>query len=265
MTDIFVSYNREDLPIAQKIVDGLTEEGLDVWLDMDLQAGQNYDEITEERLHTARAVVVLWSSRSVKSRWVRAEATIGARKNVLVPVMIEECDRPVMFELIQCTDLSGWDGDKSDPRWAAAVAVIRHRLAASPPKDLLAPAGERLKASKLAKKTKSKSKPKKEPRPRGGGGMATVALMLILFAMVSVVGLYFLRPDLVKPVLASLASGPGGTASAVDLAAAAPETIPAPQPAVVNSAAPEPGRNGICAGCCSRCRRTRRPDARRDG
>jgi hypothetical protein len=120
MPDVFVSYNREDLPIAQRVVDGLVHEGLNVWLDMELKAGENYDEITEERLRGAKAVVVLWSSRSVKSRWVRAEATIGQRKSTLVPAMIEECDRPVMFELIQTTDLSKWEGDLADPQLAQA-------------------------------------------------------------------------------------------------------------------------------------------------
>lgn len=115
MPDVFVSYNREDLPIAQRVVDGLVHEGISVWLDMELKAGENYDEITEERLRGAKAVVVLWSSRSVKSRWVRAEATIGQRKSTLVPAMIEECDRPVMFELVQTTDLSKWDGERADP------------------------------------------------------------------------------------------------------------------------------------------------------
>ena len=96
-----------------------SHEGLNVWLDMELKAGENYDEITEERLRGAKAVVVLWSSRSVKSRWVRAEATIGQRKSTLVPAMIEECDRPVMFELVQTTDLSKWEGDRADPTGAS--------------------------------------------------------------------------------------------------------------------------------------------------
>lgn len=61
--EIFVSYNREDLKIAQSVVDGLTAEGFNVWMDQNLQAGENYDEITEDRLHRARAEVVLWSSR----------------------------------------------------------------------------------------------------------------------------------------------------------------------------------------------------------
>jgi len=95
MPDVFVSYNREDLPIAQRVVDGLVHEGLNVWLDMELKAGEKL-----ERDHRGAAAggkasrSVLSSSRSVKSRWVRAKATIGQRKSTLVPAMIEDCDRP---------------------------------------------------------------------------------------------------------------------------------------------------------------------------
>ena len=54
MPEIFVSCNREDLKISQSVVDGLTAEGFNVWMDQNLQAGENYDEITEDRLHRAR-------------------------------------------------------------------------------------------------------------------------------------------------------------------------------------------------------------------
>lgn len=57
---------------------------------------------------------------------------MGARKNTLVPLMIEECDRPVMFELIQTTDLLKWQGDRNDPAWRAFIEVIKKRLAATP-------------------------------------------------------------------------------------------------------------------------------------
>jgi hypothetical protein len=43
----------------------------------------------------AKTVVVLWSSRSVASRWVRAEATIAERNETLTPVMIEPGEPPV--------------------------------------------------------------------------------------------------------------------------------------------------------------------------
>ena len=47
MSENLVSYNREDMKIAQSVVDGMTAEGFNVWVDQNLQAGENYDEITE--------------------------------------------------------------------------------------------------------------------------------------------------------------------------------------------------------------------------
>ena len=55
-------------------------------------------------MREAKAVVVLWSKKSVVSRWVRAEATLADRNRTLVPVMIEACERPIMFELTQTAE-----------------------------------------------------------------------------------------------------------------------------------------------------------------
>ncbi len=128
MPDIFLSYNREDQGKAKLIAQALSDEGFDVWWDTVLRAGQTYDEVTERQLHESRAVVVLWSSRSVKSKWVRAEATLGDRKSALIPVMIEPCDRPIMFELIQTADLVGWEGDTSSTSWRAFIADVREHV-----------------------------------------------------------------------------------------------------------------------------------------
>ena len=68
--------------------------------------------------------MVLWSPRSVISRWVRAEATIADRCKTLVPVMIEACDRPIMFELTQTAELGHWQGDTRDKAWQAFLSDI---------------------------------------------------------------------------------------------------------------------------------------------
>ncbi|MGB6452230.1 MAG: TIR domain-containing protein, partial [Steroidobacteraceae bacterium] len=84
-----------------------------------------YDEVTEAALRGAKAVVVLWSKKSVVSRWVRAEATLADRNKTLVPAMIEPCDRPIMFELTQTADLSHWQGAVGDPTWRAFLSDVR--------------------------------------------------------------------------------------------------------------------------------------------
>jgi TolB-like protein/Tfp pilus assembly protein PilF len=123
--DIFLSYNREDQAVARRFAEAFERHGLSVWWDVTLRSGEAYDEVTEDALNQAKAVVVLWSPRSVVSRWVRAEATQADRNKRLVPVMIEPCRRPIMFELTQTADLCHWQGDPRDAAWQAFLVDVR--------------------------------------------------------------------------------------------------------------------------------------------
>jgi hypothetical protein len=130
MPDIFLSYNREDQAVARRFAEAFEREGLNVWWDVTLRSGEAYDKVTEQALRDARAVVVLWSKKSVESRWVRAEATLADRNRTLVPAMIEPCERPIMFELTQTADLSRWSGEASDRTWQAFLADVRQFVGA---------------------------------------------------------------------------------------------------------------------------------------
>ena len=125
-TDIFLSYSREDRAAARHIADSFTQEGFRVWWDAALRSGETFDEVIEKELRSAKAVVVLWSPRSVASRWVRAEATLADRRNKLVPAIIEACDRPIIFELTHAADLSDWTGDTADSRWRTLIGDLRN-------------------------------------------------------------------------------------------------------------------------------------------
>ena len=125
MADVFISYSREDQHRARAVADALGAEGVSVWWDSKIRVGDSYDEVTEERLRNAGAVVVLWSKRSAASKWVRAEATVGERCSTLVPAMIEECDRPLRFELVQTADLTRWHGDSRDANWREFVHDVK--------------------------------------------------------------------------------------------------------------------------------------------
>ena len=124
-TDIFLSYARTDRPAARLFAESLAAEEFKVWWDASLHSGETFDEVIEQKLRDAKAVVVLWSPRSVASRWVRAEATLADRRNKLVPAIIEACDRPIAFELTHTTELSDWEGDRSDLRWRSFVEDLK--------------------------------------------------------------------------------------------------------------------------------------------
>jgi TolB-like protein/Tfp pilus assembly protein PilF len=135
-TDIFLSYNREDAAVARVFADAFAREGMEVWWDQTLRSGETYDEVTEAALRSARAVVVLWSPRSVASHWVRAEATIAHRAKTLMPATIEPCNKPVMFELTQTADLSHWRGEADDHEWQVFLSDVRKVVGRSPPEPI---------------------------------------------------------------------------------------------------------------------------------
>lgn len=129
--DIFLSYARDDRGAARMFAEALADEGFSVWWDASLHSGETFDEVIEHNLREAKAVVVLWSPRSVASRWVRAEATQADRKNKLVPAMIEPCDRPVIFELTHTADLCDWTGDVDDIHWRTFMDDLRRLVGGS--------------------------------------------------------------------------------------------------------------------------------------
>ena len=128
MPDVFLSYSRNDLATARRFAEGIELAGLTVWWDQSLHPGEAFDEVTEKALNEAQAVVVLWSKKSVASRWVRAEATQANDSRKLCPAMIEPCKRPIMFELTQTIDLSHWQGDPGDKAWQAFLTGVRRMV-----------------------------------------------------------------------------------------------------------------------------------------
>jgi hypothetical protein len=134
MSDIFLSYSNVDQATVRRFAEGFERAGFSVWWDAALRSGEAYDEKIEQALREAKAVVVLWSRTSVASRWVRAEATLADRNKTLVPVMIEPCERPIMFELTQTAELANWEGAADDPAWRALLADVRRFVAQPKPR-----------------------------------------------------------------------------------------------------------------------------------
>ncbi len=126
-------------PYTLVVVSRFEREGFSVWWDQAINPGEAFDQVTEQALEEAKAVVVLWSKASVKSRWVRAEATQANANHRLLPVMIEPCRRPIIFELTHTVDLSHWDGNADDPAWQSFAASVRRFVERAVPAGSAAP------------------------------------------------------------------------------------------------------------------------------
>ena len=127
MSDVFVSYARQDEPQAERVAEALRSLGYHVWRDDELPAHRPYSEVIEERLSSAKAVVVLWSAEAAKSQWVRAEADAARSAGRLVQGLLDGNIPPMPFNQIQCADLKAWDGNTNAAGWkklAASVAAL---------------------------------------------------------------------------------------------------------------------------------------------
>ena len=115
MADIFVSYAREDRARDESIVRALGSKGWSIWWDRSIHVGKTFSREIERELDGARCVVVLWSSRSIDSDWVLAEAAEGMRRGVLIPIAIEESLKiPLVFRRLQTANLAAWPSDPAE-------------------------------------------------------------------------------------------------------------------------------------------------------
>ena len=131
MTDIFLSYAREDEAVARKFAKRLVHEGWDVFWDRDIPIGETWEDVLERNLAAAPCVIVLWSQASVKSRWVKLEAGEAADQQKLVPANVETSPLPLNFRGTQSADLTSWDGAASHDGFAKVLQAVR-RLVPTP-------------------------------------------------------------------------------------------------------------------------------------
>ena len=141
MSDVFVSYARPDEPQAKRVAEALRALGYEVWRDDELPAHRLYSEVIEERLKSAKAVIVLWSAEAAKSQWVRAEADTARAAGTLVQAVLDGTMPPLPFNQIQCADLKGWEGEADAAGWKKLASSVAALAGSKPTQE--APAGRR--------------------------------------------------------------------------------------------------------------------------
>ena len=130
MSDIFISYSRTDAPIASKLERQLRGEGWTVFMDRHIDAGHRWATEIEGQLARARAVLTLWSSNSLQSRFVMDEADDAANRGIIFPVRIEAVPIPFGFRQFQTPDLIPNNGatEIDAEQWQLLVTSLRRHL-----------------------------------------------------------------------------------------------------------------------------------------
>jgi len=106
MADIFFTYAPDDLARVAEIAKALEAQGLSVDWAREILPGQNRVTEMTRRLAEARAVVVVWSARSVMSSQVLDEASAARDQGKLVPVTIDRIEPPLGFRQLHTSDLT---------------------------------------------------------------------------------------------------------------------------------------------------------------
>jgi tetratricopeptide (TPR) repeat protein len=128
MSDIFISYAREDRPKAEQLAHAFEQQGWTVWWDKVIPPGRKYSDVITEELNSAGAVLVLWSVASAASDWVKDEAQEGVNRGVLLPVMVEETKIPYGFRQFQTCNLTDWDGSPDHPELLGLMNELARRV-----------------------------------------------------------------------------------------------------------------------------------------
>ncbi len=133
MSHVFLSHSRLDRAIATRVVHALESYGLDVWWDWKIDAGESWRKRIHEQLRSCQTVVVLWTPNSVTADPVIEEAAVGAKRRVLVPLYMQDCELPYGFGEMNYISLCHWNGERHDPEFQRAVSGIQRRIAGIAP------------------------------------------------------------------------------------------------------------------------------------
>lgn len=166
MASVFLSYSREDAARVGPLAASLEREGHKVWWDRHISAGQQFADEIEQALSSADVVVVCWTANSVRSAWVRDEASAGRDSGRLVPVSLDSSEPPLGFRQYQTIDLSSWRGRPQSRALEPLKTAIASKIAVHADSD----------------ETLPHARGPRSGMRSGGGKVVLVALLALLAA-----------------------------------------------------------------------------------
>jgi hypothetical protein len=125
--DVFIAAALEDIDTAKMIERRLKALKLKVFLDKDRSdndSATGFDSKDARAAFNSRSMLVLWSEAAIKSDWIRAAASVGRARDILVQVGLDEAVPYAPFGLDTRYDLAGWKGRTVTDGWRDTVTAL---------------------------------------------------------------------------------------------------------------------------------------------
>ena len=229
MTDVFISYARDDRAEVRRLAEAVKQAGYSVWWDDELPPHLAYGEVITEKIEAAKAAIVVWSAKAAASEWVRAEADVARNGKKLIQLSLDEKMPPLPFNQLHFVSIAGWMGEEDHPGWQKvkqSLATLTGRAPSERPLHPIPP-----------------TPPPAATAPRKGRGLLFAAIALA--AMVAAaIGLFVLsRAEETAPV-ASVTAVPDSSAipPPPPVARDAISAVPPPRAEPASEARPAPPR-----------------------
>ncbi|HSR67830.1 MAG TPA: toll/interleukin-1 receptor domain-containing protein [Acidobacteriota bacterium] len=123
LTDVFISYSRQDILRVKPLVEALTGCGWNVWWDKKIPVGARGREVVKRQLSQARTVLAVISRNSIDSDWIDGELKAAMKKGTpIFPVLLDDVEPPIPLSGIQHVRFVGWSERRKSPRFGELVS-----------------------------------------------------------------------------------------------------------------------------------------------
>jgi WD40 repeat protein len=98
MSHIFISYSRKDLAVAEKIINALTKDDLEPWIDWkSIPKGEAFESEIQQGIEKAEIFLFLVSPDSVQSDWCKKEIAHAVKNGKrILPIVLCETDPKII-------------------------------------------------------------------------------------------------------------------------------------------------------------------------
>ena len=106
---IFFSYSRTDSDFALRLAKDLREAGADIWMDqLDIGAGDRWDQTVEKALDDAKRVLVILTPESISSNNVMDEVSYALEQGKkVIPILLKPCNVSFRLRRLQQINFTG--------------------------------------------------------------------------------------------------------------------------------------------------------------